>query len=135
MGERLEPCPLGDERFRCADCGFGVKADEDGCCATCGADCEVWVHADTDLFAAIDDVTTLRARVATLEREMAEMREALSSRDLICEALQRELGPERTLRALGLDPERVAQSRREIAEGKVISLDELRASLGGRSGA
>lgn len=29
------------ERFRCPDCGTGVKADEDGCCAHCGADCVI----------------------------------------------------------------------------------------------
>lgn len=30
------------QRFRCPVHGLGVKADEDGCCATCGLDCEVW---------------------------------------------------------------------------------------------
>lgn len=29
------------ERFNCTDCGVGVRADEDGCCAHCGADCEI----------------------------------------------------------------------------------------------
>jgi rRNA maturation endonuclease Nob1 len=27
--------------FVCPECGPGVKADEDHCCATCGADCKV----------------------------------------------------------------------------------------------
>lgn len=27
--------------FACQECGDAVKADEDGCCATCGADCEI----------------------------------------------------------------------------------------------
>ena len=31
----------GPTHFRCPDCGAHVKADEDECCATCGADCEV----------------------------------------------------------------------------------------------
>lgn len=26
--------------FECPECGDGVKADEDGCCAACGADCQ-----------------------------------------------------------------------------------------------
>lgn len=37
----------GSERFDCLDCGAGVRADDDGCCTTCGADCvvtqESWV--------------------------------------------------------------------------------------------
>ena len=28
----------GRERFDCPECGKGVKADEDGCCASCGRD-------------------------------------------------------------------------------------------------
>lgn len=44
---RAEPAPepkddgtiFAGERWECPDCGIGVKADEDGCCATCGADC------------------------------------------------------------------------------------------------
>lgn len=32
--------PAGKEGFWCPHCGF-VRADEDGCCAACGADCEV----------------------------------------------------------------------------------------------
>lgn len=30
-----------DELWQCPDCGVGVAADEDGCCANCGADCEI----------------------------------------------------------------------------------------------
>ena len=26
-------------RFDCSECGQGVKADEDGCCVTCGREC------------------------------------------------------------------------------------------------
>lgn len=29
------------EHFVCPECGPRVKADEDGCCATCGRDCRV----------------------------------------------------------------------------------------------
>ena len=29
------------DKFICPDCGVGVAADEDGCCANCGADCHV----------------------------------------------------------------------------------------------
>lgn len=32
---------LPEERFCCPDCGPGVAADEDGCCANCGADCVI----------------------------------------------------------------------------------------------
>lgn len=31
------------QRFLCPDCGLGVKADEDGLCATCGRDCAIVV--------------------------------------------------------------------------------------------
>lgn len=81
-----------------------------------------------------------RAIAALVRREVEQARadereawkHALESRDMICEALQRELGPERTLRALGFDPARVAQSRREIAEGKTVSLDEIAAAIRAR---
>lgn len=29
-----------EERWECPTCGLGVAADEDGCCAMCGADCK-----------------------------------------------------------------------------------------------
>lgn len=32
----------GARRFRCLDCGFAVAADEDGCCVSCGRQCEIW---------------------------------------------------------------------------------------------
>lgn len=32
---------MSAERFKCPDCGIGVRADEDGCCVHCGADCEI----------------------------------------------------------------------------------------------
>jgi hypothetical protein len=43
---RLHAALRGDrsvERFLCPDCGLGVKADEDGCCAMCGRDCAIVV--------------------------------------------------------------------------------------------
>ncbi len=43
---RLHAAMRGDhsrEVFVCADCGYGVAADEDGCCATCGRDCAIVV--------------------------------------------------------------------------------------------
>jgi len=52
-GEYDDDCACGDaaaklakweaypQKFVCADCGFGVKIDEDGCCATCGRDCAI----------------------------------------------------------------------------------------------
>jgi hypothetical protein len=43
---RLHAALRGDrsgERFLCPDCGLGVKADEDGCCASCGRDCAIVV--------------------------------------------------------------------------------------------
>lgn len=36
----LRPKPWA-ELFCCPDCGKGVAADEDGCCANCGADCVI----------------------------------------------------------------------------------------------
>src|SRR5271155_460682 len=40
--EQTALLPVGTERVRCLDCGFEARADEDGCCATCGRVCEVW---------------------------------------------------------------------------------------------
>jgi hypothetical protein len=39
--DRLAPVNHQEEEecFSCEDCGDRVKADEDGCCASCGADC------------------------------------------------------------------------------------------------
>ena len=34
---------LPPNRFDCAECGRAVKADEDGCCSSCGRDCAVFV--------------------------------------------------------------------------------------------
>ena len=34
------------QRFVCPDCGYGVKADEDGCCVTCGRDCAIVIVVD-----------------------------------------------------------------------------------------
>lgn len=31
----------GPQHFVCTECGVHVKADEDGCCASCGADCKI----------------------------------------------------------------------------------------------
>ena len=31
---------LPASRFDCSTCGHGIAVDEDGCCATCGADAE-----------------------------------------------------------------------------------------------
>lgn len=31
---------LPETWFKCPECGSLVRADEDGCCATCGQDCE-----------------------------------------------------------------------------------------------
>ena len=40
--EMLPPPPPAPNRFDCRECGQGVAADEDGCCATCGRDCAVF---------------------------------------------------------------------------------------------
>ena len=37
------PTAIPTNRFDCAKCGQAVKADEDGCCATCGRDCTIVV--------------------------------------------------------------------------------------------
>lgn len=43
-GEKTgEPSP---NRFDCEECGTGVSADEDGCCATCGRTCWQWVNGE-----------------------------------------------------------------------------------------
>lgn len=103
-----------------------------------------WYHNDTHDRTHVEPESRsgLVATVAALVRREVEaaraderdvMAHALESRDLICEALQRELGPERTMRALGFDPARIAQSRREIAEGKTVSLGELAAAIRART--
>lgn len=44
MGE----APAAQEMFACAECGKWAKADEDGCCTICGADCVVTPAASSD---------------------------------------------------------------------------------------
>ena len=41
VGLSMEFLTVDAGSFRCPDCGPDVKADEDGCCAACGADCEI----------------------------------------------------------------------------------------------
>lgn len=41
MREVCPKCSERPQRFVCRDCGYGVKADEDGCCTTCGRDCAI----------------------------------------------------------------------------------------------
>jgi protein gp37 len=42
---QFKPFTLGAGTF-CFDCGSGVRVDEDGCCATCGADGAWWFGVD-----------------------------------------------------------------------------------------
>jgi hypothetical protein len=58
------------EHFRCPECGPHVRADEDGCCATCGADCvgePCGGHVCGDILAAavdaIEDITSTAVEV------------------------------------------------------------------------
>ena len=46
-----------NNQFVCLTCGTGVKADEDGCCSACGADCLVIEHGEMMLGSA-DSVTS-----------------------------------------------------------------------------
>jgi len=55
------------ECFVCSECGPLVKADEDGCCTTCGRDCEVKPTAD----ALPAPATALRERLEAAFRDGA----------------------------------------------------------------
>jgi len=47
MTEREEkPGEPSPNRFDCEECGTGVSADEDGCCATCGRTCWIWINGE-----------------------------------------------------------------------------------------
>lgn len=50
------PRPESASRFDCPEHGKGVSADEDGCCSTCGADCQQ-VDLEADLAAARAELT------------------------------------------------------------------------------
>jgi len=73
-----------------------------------------------------EETVALRTHIQALEAKLRVQNMMNTSRDLICGALQKELGPDRTLRALGFDPERVAKGREEIVKGKFITLDQLK---------
>lgn len=57
---REENAVLRTGGFICPDCGYGVSADEDGCCASCGAD--------------TDTLDRLRAKAALCDEIMAAFR-------------------------------------------------------------
>jgi hypothetical protein len=56
-------------RWHCPDCGTGVAADEDGCCATCGRDCTPVAVAVESPDAGIEAV---KAEVAELKKTAAD---------------------------------------------------------------
>lgn len=63
------------QRFVCPDCGYAVKADEDGCCATCGRDCAiVIVVAEPE---DMDPEPTYKE--SDLNARIVELREALAN--------------------------------------------------------
>ena len=45
---RVQELEARVEQFWCPDCGIGAKADEDGRCTTCGADCGIITLAPED---------------------------------------------------------------------------------------
>lgn len=68
-----------------------------------------------------------------LKAEVERLREALASRDLMNETLQRALGPDKVLEAFGLSRERIEQSERDFAAGKFVKLEQLRAEIAERA--
>ena len=60
---------IGPEHFTCPDCGPHQKSDEDGCCATCGA--------DLGIFPCDDCAHGTPKHPASQEATLAEMRGAL----------------------------------------------------------
>lgn len=73
--EELASTPPG--MFVCPGCGPRVKADEDGCCAVCGADCAMVAYRSKNEDAVIverDMLLVERAEFrAELERQIAEL--------------------------------------------------------------
>lgn len=69
----------------------------------------------------------------SLKAEVERLRAALESRDLIIKTLSEALGSDKTLEAFGFDRERIENARRQIAEGKYITLDQLKAELAERA--
>jgi hypothetical protein len=59
---RPQAAPL-TEWFVCPECGPKVKADEDGCCATCGADCSIEAAAPTEAATGEADTFDENARI------------------------------------------------------------------------
>lgn len=68
---------MGAEAWHCPECGIGVRADEDGCCAVCGRDCRVapaqWtaeaipIDSDFDnLIAGLIELKRAGARVVSI---------------------------------------------------------------------
>jgi uncharacterized protein (DUF885 family) len=64
-----------------------------------------------------------------LKAEVERLRAAQESRDLIIKTLSDALGSDKTLEAFGFDRERIENARRQIAEGKFITLDQLKDEL------
>jgi hypothetical protein len=61
---RAQTAPA-DDRFDCLyGCGIGVKADEDGCCATCGRDCVI-VRGTVPTYPPMDEPDEPRAQKGT----------------------------------------------------------------------
>lgn len=65
-----DPAP---ERFTCPDCGPGVATDEDGCCATCGADCRI------EPAGALEAAKAAAGKILQLEQGRDAARESLES--------------------------------------------------------
>ena len=75
---------LRRQKFVCPDCGYGVKADEDGCCATCGRDCAVVAvlvePEDMTRLVGDDTLDTAQGRLVRI----AELESALHCGSLAC---------------------------------------------------
>lgn len=81
--ERAEPpkqagaLPLN--RFDCVQCGTAVRADEEGCCATCGYDCKIFLDGEFTNPDAVVEI--LEMVVEERDAEIARLTAELAKRD------------------------------------------------------
>lgn len=68
--QRAEAAEEALNRLDCAECGRGVAADEDRCCATCGGDCNA--YEDGALVSGPTFSAALRTEVAERKAERSE---------------------------------------------------------------
>lgn len=74
-------------------------------------------------------VASREERIRDLEGEVSMWKQAKESGDSICLSLSRALGADASLRALGLDPERIRVAEQEVRDGRTVDWEVLRKEL------